>query len=82
MPLLTLTTTGASDRSSKGRNAFVTRTMLTTFVSKMSKASSPVSSPAEARSANKYIDRAESLAGDLLPGNQSASVMSADTLVS
>ena len=33
---------------------------------------------AEARSAEKYIDRAESLARDLLPGNQVADVISAD----
>ena len=37
MPLPTLTTTGAVDRSSSGMNAFITRTMPKTFVSNTSR---------------------------------------------
>lgn len=41
MPLETLTMTGDRDLSSSGRKACVTRTMLTTFVSKSEAASGP-----------------------------------------
>ncbi len=45
-PLLTFTMTGAADRSSSGRNACVTRTTPKTFVSKIARIASQVSSPA------------------------------------
>ena len=46
-PLLTLTTTGAADRCSSGKKAWVTRTTPKTFVSNTDRMSSAVTSAAQ-----------------------------------